>query len=96
VGETSAAAAMSQAHSTGTKLTGANIDGLARAMLMLATEVAVLGDRQRVLEAVLGERGIDVGDAVRDYRPSGTFAQTLHDEQQRLAKLVVEALCPPA
>lgn len=91
----SAAARMSQAHSSGVKLGAANIDDLGRAVLLLATEVAVLNDRQRVLEAVLEERGIAVADAVRDYQPTGALADTLQGEQARLAKLIVEALCPP-
>lgn len=86
---------MSQAHSAGSKLSPASIDDLGRALLILATEVAVLNDRQRVLEAVLGERGIDVADAVRDYQPSGALAETLKADQARLAKLIVETLCPP-
>jgi hypothetical protein len=86
---------MSQAHSSGTKLTPASIDDLGRALLILATEIAVLMDRQRVLEAVLEERGIAVADAVRDYQPSGALAETLRAEQARLAKSIVEALCPP-
>ena len=92
----SAAARMSQAHSTGKKLGDANIDDLGRALLLLATEVAVLNDRQRVLEAVIEQHGIPVVAAVRDYQPSGPLAQTLKDEHARLAKLIVEALCPPA
>lgn len=92
----SAAARMSQAHSAGARLTQANIDDLGRAVLLLATEVAVLNDRQRVLEAVLAERGIEVADAVRDYQPAGGLAEALKTEQTRLAKLIVEALCPPA
>lgn len=87
---------MSQTASTGAKLTPASLDDLGRTLLLLATEVAVLADRQRVLEAVLGERGIDVADAVRDYRPSGAIADTLKAEQARFAKLIVESLCPPA
>ncbi len=86
---------MSQAQSTGVKLGAANIDDLGRALLLLATEVAVLNDRQRVLEAVLEERGIAVADAVRDYQPAGALAETLKGDQARLAKLIVEALCPP-
>jgi hypothetical protein len=93
--EVSAAATMSQAHSAGSKLSLASLDDLGRALLILATEVAVLNDRQRVLEAVLGERGIDVADAVRDYQPSGALAEILKADQQRLAKLIVETLCPP-
>ncbi len=90
-----AAATMSQAQTTGQKLNPSSVDDLGRALLTLATEVSVLADRQRVLEAVLGERGIDVADAVRDYQPSGAIAQGLKDDKQRLAKLIVEALCPP-
>ena len=86
---------MSQAHSTSVKLGAANVDDLGRALLLLATEIAVLNDRQRVLEAVLEERGIAVADAVRDYQPSGALAEALKAEQARLAKLIVEALCPP-
>ena len=89
------AAKMSQARSTGAKLRPDNLDDLGRAVLILATEIAVLNDRQRVLEAVLAERGIDVADAVRDYQPSGAMADALKAEQARLAQLVVEALCPP-
>lgn len=74
----------------------ASLDDLGRAVLLLANEVAVLNDRQRVLEAVLGERGIDVADAVRDYQPRGALAETLKEEKARLARLIVEALCPPA
>jgi hypothetical protein len=86
---------MSQTVSTGAKLLPSSIDDLGRAVLLLATEVAVLNDRQRVLEAVLEERGIAVADAVRDYQPSGALAETLKADQKRLATLMVEALCPP-
>jgi hypothetical protein len=91
----SAAARMSQARSTGAKLTPASIDGLGRAVLLLATEIAVLNDRQRVLEAVLDEHGIAVADAVRDHQPTGALAETLKADKARLATLIVEALCPP-
>lgn len=90
----SAAAAMSQAHTTGQKLNPSSVDDLGRAILALATEVSVLADRQLVLEAVLAERGIDVTEAVRNYQPSGDFAQVLKDDKQRFAKIIVEALCP--
>ncbi len=90
----SEAVAMSQAYSAGARLSADSLDDLARAVLLLATELAVLGDRQRVLEAVLGERGIAVADAVRDYRPTDAFADELKADKVRLARLIVEALCP--
>ena len=89
------AVAMSQAHSAGQRLTAASVDDLGRALLLLATEVAVLGDRQRILEAVLDDRGIDVAQAVRDYQPTGAVATELDAQNHRLARLIVEALCPP-
>jgi hypothetical protein len=92
---TSAAARMSQRRSSGAKLGIDNIDDLGRAVLLLATEVAVLMDRQRVLEAVLEERGIAVKEAVRDCQPAGALADELAVERKRLAQLIVEALCPP-
>lgn len=91
-----AAARMSQAHAAATRLGAANVDDLGRAVLLLAMEVAVLSDRQRVLEAVLETRGIAVAEAVRDFRPEGAFAESLSADRTRLAKLIVEALCPPA
>jgi hypothetical protein len=94
VREVSAAAAMSQTASTGAKLKPHSLDDLGRAILLLATEVAVLNDRQRVLEAVLEERGIAVADAVRDHQPAGALADTLKAEKARLAQAIVEVLCP--
>lgn len=85
---------MSQTASTGVKLKPDSLDDLGRAVLLLATEVAVLNDRQRVLEAVLAERGIEVADAVRDYQPAGALAETLKAEKVRLAQAMLEALCP--
>ncbi|MBL0923119.1 MAG: hypothetical protein IBJ12_01450 [Sphingomonadaceae bacterium] len=86
---------MSQARTMASKLSADNIDDLGRALLLLANEVAVLADRQKVLEAVLAERGIDVSDAVRDYQPSGKVAEDIASGHARLAKLIVDALCPP-
>lgn len=86
---------MSQTRSAGRKLGLDNVDDLGRAMLLLATEIAVLSDRQRILEAVLEERGIDVADAIANYRPGGAVAATLAADRARLAKAIVETLCPP-
>ena len=85
---------MSQARSIGARLSVASLDDLGRAVLLLATEVAVLSDRQRVLEAVLAARGIDVADAVRDFVPEGALADALKSDKARLAQSIVEALCP--
>lgn len=94
--ELSAAAAMSQAPSTGQMLGPDQIDDLGRALLVLARELWVMKDRQRVLEAVLEERGIAVAEAVRDYRPSGALAAELQAERERFARSIMETLCPAA
>ena len=91
-----AAVKMSQASSVGVKLGVHNIDGLGRAILLLATEIAVLNDRQQVLEAVLEAKGIDLANAVRDFQPEGAMADALKADSERLATLIIEALCPPA
>ncbi len=87
---------MSQARTMAAKLSADSIDDLGRALLLLANEVAVLADRQKVLEAVLAERGIEVSDAVRDYQPSGQVAEEIAAGHARLAKLIVDAICPPS
>ena len=87
---------MSQINRASTKLGPDSIDDLGRAILLLATEVSVLNDRQRVLEAVIEGQGLKVADTVRDYCPTGAFAETLKADRARLARSIVETLCPPA
>lgn len=80
--------------SAGRMLQPDQIDDLGRAVLLLARELWVVRDRQRVLEAVLGERGIDVAQAVSDYQPSGPMADELAEARDRFARSLVDALCP--
>jgi hypothetical protein len=93
-GGLSPAAAMSQASSAGPTLFPEQIDDLGRAVLLLARELWVVKDRQRVLEAVLEERGIDIVAAIRDFQPSGTLAAELEAERNRFASALVQTLCP--
>jgi hypothetical protein len=90
----SEAAAMSQVASAGRTISPDQIDDLGRAVLLLARELWVTKDRQRVLEAVLEERGIAIGDAIRDYQPSGDIAAELEAERSRFAAAIVQTLCP--
>lgn len=75
-------------------LSPAQVDDLGRALLVLARELWVTKDRQRVLEAVLEERGIAVADAVRDYQPKDALADELAAERQRFTREVMRALAP--
>lgn len=90
-----AGAAASRAASVGRMLHPDQIDDLGRAVLLLARELWVTKDRQRVLEAVLEERGIAVAEAIRDYRPDEALAAELKAERDRFTQSLIIALCPP-
>lgn len=85
---------MSQAPVTGRMLRADQIDDLGRTVLLLARELWVVKDRQRVLEAILDERGIDVSAAVRDYHPAGSVADELKAERERFTAALMQSLCP--
>jgi hypothetical protein len=70
------------------------VDDLARAVITLAREVWVLRDRQRVLEAVLGEKGIDVAQAVEHYQPSAELQAKLDAERKAFVQGLMHALVP--
>lgn len=70
------------------------VDDLARAVITLAREVWVLRDRQRVLEAVLGEKGIDVAQAVEHYQPSAELQAKLDAERKAFVQGLMQALVP--
>ncbi|XUU60512.1 hypothetical protein ACRAQ6_13275 [Erythrobacter sp. HA6-11] len=68
------------------------IDNIARAVLTLTREVAVLNDRVMVLEEVLGQKGVDVRDAVDTYQPSEEFQARADASTQLILKNVIAAL----
>ena len=51
----------------------AQIDNVARALITLTREVAVLTDRVMVLEAVLDDAGIAVSEAVEQHQPDAAL-----------------------
>lgn len=85
---------MSQGPSTGAMLKPHQLDDLGAAMLTLARELWVVKDRVAVLEAVLGERGVDVTAAVDAHQPGPALAAELAAERDRFARAVLTALCP--
>lgn len=91
----SAAAAMSQARSAGRMLAPDQLDELGKALLLLAGELWAVKDRQRVLEAALAERGVDVRALVRDWQPDGDLAAELAAERKRFVDRLLATLCPP-
>lgn len=64
------------------------IGDLGLAILTLAHEVHVLADRQRVLEAVLAQHGIDAAAEIERFIPDAAFA----DAQSARAKAMVARL----
>ena len=70
------------------------IDDVANALLVLARELWVVKDRQRILEALLAENDILVPAAVTDYQPGPALAGELETERGRYTAALMEALCP--
>jgi hypothetical protein len=70
------------------------IDDLARTLLQLAREVWVLRDRQRVLEAVLEDRGIAVSEAVERYQPGPQLQKQLDAERKAFVQGLMKTLVP--
>lgn len=68
------------------------IDNIARAVLTLTREVAVLSDRVLVLEEILEQKGIDVREAVDTYQPSEEFQARADAVIQTLTANVIAAL----
>jgi hypothetical protein len=70
------------------------VDDLARAVITLAREVWVLRDRQRVLEAVLAEKGIEVAQAIEHHQPSAELQARLDAEPKAFVQGLMQALVP--
>lgn len=70
------------------------IDDVANALLVLARELWVVKDRQRVLEALLVENHVIVPDAVADHQPGPALAAALDAERGRYTRALMAALCP--
>lgn len=70
----------------------AAIDNVARAVITLAREVAVLADRVLVLEAVLEARGIPVQAAVETHQPDEKLQQRLDAATAALLANVIATL----
>jgi hypothetical protein len=89
-------AAASRKARSGQALAPDQIDDVANALLVLARELWVIKDRQRVLEALLAENGIVFPGAVRDYQPGPALAAELETERVRYTNALMMALCPPS
>lgn len=88
------AVAASRQPRQGTALQPAQLDDVANTLLVLARELWVVKDRQRVLEALLAEHGVLVPGAVADHQPGPALAAELLAERTRYTGALMEALCP--
>ena len=88
------AVAASRQPRQGTALAPAQLDDVANTLLVLARELWVVKDRQRVLEALLADHGITAPGAVADHQPGPALAAELETERTRYTNALMEALCP--
>ena len=95
---------MSDAHDPGAASRGVGqaqalaphqIDDVANALLVLARELWVVKDRQRVLEALLAEHGIIAPGVIADHQPGPALTTELATERTRYTQALMTALCPP-
>jgi hypothetical protein len=82
--------------SSGRALAPEQIDDVANALLVLARELWVVKDRQRVLETLLAENGIVAPGTIADHQPGPALAAELDTERKRYTDALMTALCPPA
>ena len=69
-----------------------NIDNVARALLTLTREVAVLNDRVMVLEEMLEQEGVVVREAIDTYQPTEEFQARSDKSMQTIIRTVLAAL----
>ena len=69
-----------------------HIDNVARAVLTLTKEVAVLNDRVMVLEELLEQNGVVLREAIDTYQPSEEFQARADKALQAIAGNIIAAL----
>jgi hypothetical protein len=69
-----------------------HIDNVARALLNLAREVAVLTDRTLVLEELLEKQGVVAREAIETYQPDEAFQTRSDAAMARILENVISAL----
>ena len=69
-----------------------HIDNVARAVLTLTREVAVLNDRVLVLEELLEQQGVVASEAIDTYQPSEAFQARADKSMQAITSAVIAAL----
>lgn len=73
-------------------LKAGHIDNVARAVLTLTREIAVLNDRVMVLEELLEKNGVVASEAIDTYQPSEAFQARADKSMQAITGAVIAAL----
>ncbi len=73
-------------------LKAGNIDNVARAVLTLTREVAILNDRVMVLEEILEQNGIAASETIDTYQPTEEFQARADKSMQAITRAVLAAL----
>jgi|GEM_PF-2653093 len=84
----------SRAAKLGSFMDPTQVDDVANALLLVARELWVMKDRQRVLEALLADAGIVAPGAVAAHQPGEALAKDLETERRAFAKSLMAVLCP--
>ncbi len=66
-----------------------DIEKVGQAVLTLASELWAVKDRQRITEAVLKTRGIDISEDIDTFAPDAELEADLKAERQALVKKVM-------
>ena len=66
-----------------------DIEKVGQAVLTLASELWAVKDRQRITEAVLKARGIDISEDIDTFAPDAELEADLKAERQALVKKVM-------
>ena len=69
-----------------------DVDQLGQALLALTQELWVVKDRQRILEALLEEKGIAVAALLENYQPNAELAQALSKDRAAFIERLLGSL----
>ncbi|MEO0463874.1 MAG: hypothetical protein AAF127_12135 [Pseudomonadota bacterium] len=69
-----------------------HVDNLARAVLTLTREVAVLTDRMLVIETLLEQQGVVTSEAIDTYQPDEAFQKRANAAVAAVSSGVIAAL----
>jgi len=73
-------------------LNNLDVAALGQAVMTLTKEIWVLTDRQRVMEAVLAQKGMDISKEIKTFQPDADMQAELKQEGSALIERVLGSL----